>query len=177
VTELECPIEKDCQGYGPGDTYCHLHQIDLAPPERPEPAAGPPRPAAAPPRPAIGCWRCRTDLTTPDDDLCPVCQAHQPGPPLALVFSGGESIEVERGETVRLGRDTHPALRASNISRDHATIGLDGSGAWVADHRSLNGTWVNGTDLGDGGRSPVRDGDEVRLGNNPPARVMLRSAR
>ncbi|MFI8910271.1 FHA domain-containing protein [Streptomyces sp. NPDC053513] len=77
---------------------------------------------------------------------------------------------VVPGGTLLLGRA--PAAGATrgllarhdNVSRRHATVGLEPDGtAWVRDEHSTNGTFVNGSPVGAGARTPLRDGDVLRL--------------
>jgi eukaryotic-like serine/threonine-protein kinase len=81
-----------------------------------------------------------------------------------------------------LGRSRSCTLRLSDdatVSRQHCLLELDADGVWVQDLGSLNGTFVNGTKVGqreaqrDGDttmvqppRQCLRDGDLLRIGNN-----------
>jgi pSer/pThr/pTyr-binding forkhead associated (FHA) protein len=81
-----------------------------------------------------------------------------------------------------LGRSHRCALRLATdvtVSRQHCLIELDDDGAWVQDLGSLNGTRVNGEEIGqrqgadgDGAtlvqspRHALEDGDELRICNN-----------
>ncbi|MFE7575971.1 FHA domain-containing protein [Streptomyces sp. NPDC057521] len=77
---------------------------------------------------------------------------------------------VMPGSTLLLGRA--PAARTTrgllerydNVSRQHATVGLEPDGtAWVRDEHSTNGTFVNSNPISAGARTPLRDGDALRL--------------
>ncbi|MGW4891969.1 FHA domain-containing protein [Kitasatospora sp. NPDC004240] len=77
---------------------------------------------------------------------------------------------VTPGSTLLLGRapaahTTRGLLeRYDNVSRQHATVGLEPDGtAWVRDEHSTNGTFVNGGPVSAGARTPLRDGDVLRL--------------
>lgn len=92
-----------------------------------------------------------------------------PGVVLRIRFGAVERT-VTPGGTLLLGRapaahTTHGLLeRYDNVSRRHATVGLDPDGtAWVRDEHSTNGTFVNGTPVSAGARTPLRDGDALRL--------------
>ncbi|MCX5208766.1 FHA domain-containing protein [Kitasatospora sp. NBC_00240] len=83
---------------------------------------------------------------------------------------GAVERTVTPGSTLLLGRA--PAARTTsgllerydNVSRQHATVGLEPDGtAWVRDEHSTNGTFVNGRPADAGARTPLRDGDELRL--------------
>jgi DNA-binding winged helix-turn-helix (wHTH) protein len=71
---------------------------------------------------------------------------------------------LERGDNV-LGRGQEATvwIEASSVSRRHAVICVDGASATIADLDSKNGTSVGGREA----RTPqaLRDGDEIRLGN------------
>ncbi len=82
---------------------------------------------------------------------------------------------------VILGRSHCCTLRLpgdATVSRRHCLIELDGHGAWVQELGSLNGTFLNGEMIGQGGnagggstwiqppRHALRDGDELRIGNS-----------
>ena len=74
----------------------------------------------------------------------------------------GERVEVGPGASI--GRETGNALiiDEDTVSAQHAVIRLDGGRWWVEDLGSTNGTFVNRQRVD--GRSPLRDGDEVRFG-------------
>lgn len=82
-----------------------------------------------------------------------------------------------------LGRSRSCTLRLpgdATVSRQHCIVELDDFGAWVQDLGSLNGTLINGENIGlgirvpregdDTMRQPIRhalnDGDELRICNN-----------
>lgn len=102
---------------------------------------------------------------------------------LELRFPGG-SIVVRPGREVTLGRDPEEcpftAARLApydNISRRHATVGLDPDGTgWVRDDNSTNGTFVDGREIDPGARGPLRDGAELRLASDVVAQVLRRPA-
>lgn len=65
---------------------------------------------------------------------------------------------------VHLGRalDNTLVLTDHTVSGHHATVWIDPSGLWIADHRSRNGTFVN--DQRVVGPTRIRAGDRIRLG-------------
>jgi eukaryotic-like serine/threonine-protein kinase len=88
-----------------------------------------------------------------------------------------------------LGRSRSCTLRLpgdATVSRQHCLIELDEYGVWVQDLGSLNGTLVNGENIGLGHRAPrdgdetmrqpprhaLNDGDELRICNNVFAVVL-----
>ncbi|MFJ9445046.1 FHA domain-containing protein [Kitasatospora sp. NPDC101235] len=83
---------------------------------------------------------------------------------------GAVERTVTPGSTLLLGRapaahTTRGLLeRYDNVSRQHATVGLEPDGtAWVRDEHSTNGTFVNSSPVSAGARTPLRDGDVLRL--------------
>jgi pSer/pThr/pTyr-binding forkhead associated (FHA) protein len=80
----------------------------------------------------------------------------------------GKRFEVE-GE-LTFGREgTDVLLDDPQVSRRHAMVRIGAGGLQVEDLGSSNGTFVNGTRIA--GPTPLRPGDEVRLGD-----TMLRVA-
>ena len=79
-----------------------------------------------------------------------------------------------------LGRDpVHSPVasafsRFDNVSRRHATLGIDNSGQpWIRDERSTNGTFVNDRRLQPGEQTSLRDGDSVRLAADARGQVRV----
>ncbi|MCO6010108.1 FHA domain-containing protein [Actinoallomurus purpureus] len=124
------------------------------------------------------CPHCGADIPDIGNPVCVSClrPLHDQaggGPQqqltLFLQFSSGE-LQVNPGQELVLGRDPVQSpvagtfSRFDNVSRRHATLGIDGTGqAWVRDERSTNGTFVNDRRLQPGEQAPIRDGDSVRL--------------
>jgi predicted component of type VI protein secretion system len=76
------------------------------------------------------------------------------------------------GPRLTIGRstDNDVALAGDNeVSRFHALLDRMGSGWFVRDLSSKNGTFVNGVRIG--GERPLRDSDEIRIGR---ARLVFR---
>jgi pSer/pThr/pTyr-binding forkhead associated (FHA) protein len=100
------------------------------------------------------------------------------GRELAFTAPGQLTLGRSSGCDVRLAAD-------ASVSRRHCLVELDDSGAWVQDLGSLNGTRVNGQNIGrrptgrggdttitDPSRHPLHDGDELRVCNNVFAVVL-----
>ncbi|HZU77148.1 MAG TPA: FHA domain-containing protein [Dehalococcoidia bacterium] len=91
-----------------------------------------------------------------------------PGPPLRLTVRDpqGNQRDVRFTEDpVRVGRSHECELELDSgfVSRFHARFERQGAGWQVADQGSKNGVFVNGTRVE--GRTPVRPGDTVRVGD------------
>ena len=73
-------------------------------------------------------------------------------------------IPLSVGDNV-IGRapDASVWLDAPGVSRHHARIRLKGAAAFVEDLGSKNGTYIGGEKVV--GRSPLADGDQIRLGS------------
>jgi hypothetical protein len=185
LTCIYCHAENE-----PGDQLCRTCFRKL-PTEPPPPAPPTPAPAAESPpaetrpveaspgesRPA--CPHCGAQVPDPGNQVCVEC--HRPltrAEPLTLNFPGGE-VTVGAGQAVQLGRDPASSPVATvfadrdNVSRLHATVGVDTEGAWVRDERSLNGTYVNDVPAPPGTRIALADGDTLRLAADVTATVRL----
>lgn len=86
----------------------------------------------------------------------------RPGPRFRLVLETRE-VQLMEGENV-IGRDPDAALWVDHpsVSRRHALILIADGKAMLEDLGSKNGTHLNGKKIGR--RSPLSDGDEVRVG-------------
>lgn len=156
-----------------------------------EPVAAPPQvtsqstpassAAAASERPGAPatCPHCGEDVPDPANRVCVEC--HRPltrSEPVRLSFPDGE-VTVDTAQSVKLGRDPASSPVAGlftdrgNVSRLHATVGVDGDGAWVRDERSLNGTFVNDVPVPPGTRIGLTDGDTLRLAADIAATVRV----
>jgi pSer/pThr/pTyr-binding forkhead associated (FHA) protein len=120
---------------------------------------------------------------------CPVCQSRNPpgdrwcqdcgflltsqapeslemplisGPRLVL---DGREFELRQGANSlgRVGADV--LLPDPTVSRHHATLTIEESGAWIEDVGSTNGTSLNGAPLSAGTRGRIKDGDTLKLGS------------
>jgi serine/threonine-protein kinase len=91
----------------------------------------------------------------------------------------GQEFAFAGQEEVVIGRSRQCSLRLDDpmVSRRHCLLDIGGKWPWVRDLGSLNGTFVNGQDIGRhlghaetgepvlGGFKRLRDGDELRLGD------------
>jgi pSer/pThr/pTyr-binding forkhead associated (FHA) protein len=137
------------------------------------------------------CPHCGAEVPDVGNPVCVKClrplhdQAAGPGGGqrqqlnLVVQFSSGE-LSVSAGQELVLGRDpVHSPVagtfsRFDNVSRRHATLGIDGSGqAWVRDERSTNGTFVNDRRLQPGEQTSLRDGDSLRLAADARGQVRM----
>lgn len=96
--------------------------------------------------------------------------ARPPSTPVCRLLWDGREIRLSKGEN-GIGREEDVAvwIDDSSVSRRHARIVVDASGAWLEDLKSKNGTYLNGGKL----RAVARlaDRDEIRIG---PARMVFR---
>ncbi|MGH3931826.1 MAG: FHA domain-containing protein, partial [Pseudonocardiaceae bacterium] len=131
--------------------------------------------------PAV-CPHCGEDVPDPRNRVCVEC--HHPltlAEPVRLSFPSGE-VTIDATQAVPLGRDPASSPVAGlfadrdNISRLHATVGVDAHGAWVRDENSLNGTYVNDVPVPPGSRIGLTEGDTLRLAADVTATVRMRDA-
>ena len=90
--------------------------------------------------------------------------AQKKTPVLRVIKGSYSGQEFAMGEgTFTVGRDPSCDLFLSNmtVSRHHATITIDASGARIEDEGSTNGTWINGNIID---RSVLLDGSLVQIG-------------
>ncbi len=94
----------------------------------------------------------------------------------------GQAFPLEGPARWRLGRSRSCTLRLegdSTVSRHHCILAYDPPTLWVQDLGSLNGTYLNGENIGRGvpgdganatmmlpSRRPLGAGDELRVGQN-----------
>ncbi|MFN2495706.1 MAG: FHA domain-containing protein [Pseudonocardiaceae bacterium] len=123
------------------------------------------------------CPHCGEEVPDPRNRVCVECHRSLERPqPLRLSFPGGE-VTVHAAGPVGLGRDPARSPVAAvfaahdNVSRLHATVGIDDQGAWVRDERSLNGTYVNDVPVPPGIRITLAAGDTLRLAADITATV------
>ena len=76
-----------------------------------------------------------------------------------------QAVELRMGVN-RVGRDPECELQLnhSTISSLHCELSLSVDGVYLHDCNSTNGTFLNGTRLVAHRPYPVKDGDEIRLG-------------
>ncbi|GAA4630140.1 hypothetical protein GCM10023196_054250 [Actinoallomurus vinaceus] len=161
------------QGYG-GGGYGGPGAPHVPPPPREPTMTGGESTAAFTPF----CPHCGADIPDIGNPVCVSClrplhdQAGAGGQQQLTVFIQFSSGEVQcgAGQELILGRDPVQSPVAStfsrfdNVSRRHATVGIDGGGQpWLRDERSTNGTFINDRRLQPGEQAPIRDGDSIRL--------------
>jgi hypothetical protein len=170
------------QGYGGG--YGAPNAPHVQPPPREPTMTGGESTAAYTPF----CPHCGAEIPDVGNPVCVQClrPLHDQGGgggaqqvSLFVQFSSGE-LQVSAGQELVLGRDpVHSPVagtftRFDNVSRRHATLGIDGGGqAWIRDERSTNGTFVNDRRLQPGEQTSLRDGDSLRLAADARGQVRL----
>jgi hypothetical protein len=144
------------------------------PPERERP------PRSCPPR---SCPHCGAPVPHPRNQQCVRCNQPLTLPALRLELAWGGQIDVNRGEQVVIGRHPEASPHAElfrahgNVSRVHATIGVDAQGqAWIRQEGMTNTTHLNGKPLELRRETPLDDGDELRLAEGVHATVHLGDA-
>src|SRR3569833_2847717 len=98
---------------------------------------------------------------------------------VVVTFSSGD-LQVTPGQELVLGRDpVHSPVasafsRFDNVSRRHATLGIDNSGPpWIRAERSTDGTFVNDRRLQPGEQTSLCVGDSVRLAADARGQVRV----
>ena len=77
-------------------------------------------------------------------------------------------VEVMEGREYMIGREANQkeALNDDNrVGRKHCWLVFEDGGWYVIDNNSNNGTFVDGNDIGYGGKAPLRNGSVVTLGH------------
>jgi pSer/pThr/pTyr-binding forkhead associated (FHA) protein len=98
-----------------------------------------------------------------EQELVSAPASHQESRQGWLIGSTAE-VALVPGENI-IGRegDGVVVVKSSTVSRRHARISLDPSGAVVEDLGSKNGTYVNDQRIS--APTPIADGDQVRIGS------------
>ena len=75
----------------------------------------------------------------------------------------GREFEFDQ-DSVVIGRtaECDVILYEAGVSRKHARINVDGTGIWIEDLGSSNGTKVNGSTIDK--KQPLKDGDSISMG-------------
>jgi hypothetical protein len=171
------------QGYGGG--YGSPGAPHVPPPPREPTMTGGESTAAFTPF----CPHCGAEIPDIGNPVCVQClrPLNDAGPAgggpqqinVVVTFSSGD-LQVTPGQELVLGRDpVHSPVasafsRFDNVSRRHATLGIDNSGQpWVRDERSTNGTFVNDRRLQPGEQTSLRDGDSLRLAADARGQVRV----
>jgi len=77
-------------------------------------------------------------------------------------FYAGLEVTLDRDWLViGRGRSADMVIAEATISRAHAAIGYDGSGFYVQDLGSTNGTLINGARIE---KQPIKHEDEIQMG-------------
>lgn len=112
------------------------------------------------------CWRCGTQSAHAANDTCARCHESLVPPALVIDFPAGSVVLRDRLTSVVLGRaGRHGPVFAShpNVSRRHATVGVDEAGdAWITPiPEAPNGTFVNDQEIF--ARTVIGSRDHVRF--------------
>ncbi|MDT0546515.1 MULTISPECIES: FHA domain-containing protein [Streptomyces] len=121
---------------------------------------------------SVPCWNCREPVA-PRDPGCAACGRTRTH---VLLICSDPCLELSHGTDTPLALGRHPdwAPRTATafadrpkVSRRHVSITVEPDGsAWAEEppEGSHNGTFINGAKLMPGIRTPLRDGDQLRLG-------------
>jgi pSer/pThr/pTyr-binding forkhead associated (FHA) protein len=92
-----------------------------------------------------------------EDEESIIARAH-------LERQDGERIEI-KDENFRIGRSLNSNFSIQNkrLSRKHAEITFDGEGFFIEDLGSKNKSYVNGNRIEQGEKTPIKDGDIIKL--------------
>lgn len=87
---------------------------------------------------------------------------------LVTIYGGtdlGRQYRLDHESATRIGRghDNDIVLDMDNVSRYHAVVESGDDGFVVRDNKSTNGTYVNGTEVGETGRL-LQSGDQIKIG-------------
>lgn len=133
--------------------------------------------------PPRSCPHCGAPVPHPRNQQCVRCNQPLTLPALRLELTWGGQIDVNRGEQVVIGRHPEASPHADlfrahgNVSRVHATIGVDDQGqAWIRHEGVTNYTHLNGKPLELRRDTLLADGDELRLAEGVHAIVHLGDA-
>lgn len=115
------------------------------------------------------CWQCGADSLRADNSTCQECHESLVPPFLVVDFPPGSVVLRARSTSTMLGRaGEHGRIFASypNVSRQHATIGVDAAGdAWLAPvPEAPNGTFVNDSEIRS--RTALASSDRIRFGTD-----------
>ena len=84
-----------------------------------------------------------------------------------------QRVALQEGQTVRLGRAPESEIKFSDVADDsvsglHAELSLQGGRLFIEDHRSSNGTFLDGAPCPPLQKVAVPDGVRLRLGRQGP---------
>jgi diguanylate cyclase (GGDEF)-like protein len=109
--------------------------------------------------------------TTPPSDVTAIWDRRKDDDVATPVLRVVAGIDVVRFQTVRPGADVligrdedacHLALSDHAVSRKHARVWADGTGIWIEDLGSMNGTRCDGRAVTE--RTPLRPGSLIKVG-------------
>lgn len=126
------------------------------------------------------CWNCGEPSLNPENVDCVDC-AEALVPPRLLLTVGTSRVPLKPGESVLVGREgryAHLFRDNDNVSRQHATVGVDPDGtAWIEPvETSLNGTFRLADtveELDPGRRHRLSDGETLRFARDVSASVQV----
>lgn len=109
----------------------------------------------------------RLEITNPSQ----FAVANKPAQPpefVTLVFPVRPGAKNTDPKRLSIGRDetSDVTIPLGTISKAHAWLTQSGEGWSVEDAGSTNGTWVDGRRVRDRSTTPLKDGCELRLGEN-----------
>src|SRR5207248_11308425 len=106
---------------------------------------------------------CRR-LLVPGANVCSVCGTplYESLYPVELVFADGTRVPVSGSLSIGRAAENDVRIDDPTVSRRHARVWFDASGAPVDDARPHHGTFVDGEKLD--GRAQLHDGATIRLG-------------
>jgi hypothetical protein len=120
------------------------------------------------------CPTCGTEIKETTASFLPLGEEPGTSADLGLECSDGPLLVVRKGPeigerfyldrpSITIGRDPSADIFLNDItvSRQHATLQVDGAEVSVADAGSLNGTYVNGVSVD---RAVLCNGDAVQVG-------------
>ena len=110
------------------------------------------------------CGACRRQVAR-GAAFCPSCGASVAGGEAALDVILPDGARVALTGTLSIGRAADNAIQLDDrsVSRHHARVAITKGGAFVEDAGSTHGTFLDGRPVG--GRSRLRDGARVHVGN------------
>lgn len=134
------------------------------------------------------CPKCAALIPDPANRVCVECleplTSTTPAPAGVRLLFAGHAIDVPAPGSVLLGRDPTQSSVAGhfaandNVSRRHASVGAEPDGsAWVRDEYSANGTFVNDNRVPGGKKTPLVDGDRLRMASDVVATIELGGSR
>ncbi len=97
--------------------------------------------------------------------------------PWRLEYGEAEPLGLADGDSLVIGRDTPGPIGlvcGDTISRRHISIEVNQGNLLATDLNSLNGSFLNGSQLEAGVAMPCSDGDQLRLASEEPLLIHVR---